>query len=67
MIFGNQENGFTLIELMIVVMVIAVLASICIIQFNSFRMKGCNSAALSDLSAFRISIESYFAEHQRYP
>jgi len=44
------QKGFTLIELMIVVGIIAILAAIAIPQFASYRIKSYNTAAASDLS-----------------
>jgi prepilin-type N-terminal cleavage/methylation domain-containing protein len=66
--FGvKRDNGFTLIELLIVVALIGILASICIIQYDAYRMRSCNAAAVSDANSFRTSMESYFSEHNAYP
>ncbi|MFA6010130.1 MAG: prepilin-type N-terminal cleavage/methylation domain-containing protein [Desulfobacteraceae bacterium] len=44
MVKGN-EKGFTLIEIMIVIAIIGILASIAIPQFMTYRMRSYNSAA----------------------
>ncbi len=45
----RSNEGFTLIELLIVVAIIGILAAIAIPQFSAYRVKGYNSAAVSDL------------------
>ncbi len=62
----KREEGFTLIELMIVVAIIGILAAIAIPQFSAYRAKAFNSAAETDLRNLMTAEEAYFADNQTY-
>ena len=63
----RNRKGFTLIELLIVVAIIGILAAVAIPQFASYRQKGYNSAAVSDLKNAKTTFEAYYADNQYYP
>ena len=63
----RNRKGFTLIELLIVVAIIGILAAVAIPQFSSYRIKGYNSNATSDLRNFKTMMESIYADRQAYP
>jgi type IV pilus assembly protein PilA len=62
----SAQNGFTLVELMIVVAIIGILAAIAIPQFAAYRQRAFNSAAQSDLKNFKTAMETDFADNQAY-
>ena len=62
-----SASGFTLVELMIVIAIIGILAAIAIPQFASFRQKGYNSAAISDLRNVKTNLEAFYKDYQQYP
>ena len=66
MMILKKEKGFSLVELMIVVAIIAILAAIAIPSFMRFAMKSKTSEATGNLSAIRTAEESYKAENDLY-
>ena len=56
-----NNQGFTLIELMIVIAIIGILAAIAIPNFISYRNKAFCSAAESDAKSIASAIADYFA------
>ena len=59
---GNNSQGFTLIELMIVIAIIGILAAIAIPNFISYRDKAYCSAAETDVDSIMGAIADYFSD-----
>ncbi len=58
----KKREGFTLIELMIVVAIIGILAAIAIPNFLKFQLRAKSGEGKLNLSGIRTAQESYFAE-----
>jgi type IV pilus assembly protein PilE len=58
--------GFTLIELMIVVAIVALLAAIAIPSYLDYVTRSKLSEAYNALSAYRVSQEQYFQDNRSY-
>jgi general secretion pathway protein G len=65
--FRHGRHGFTLVELLIVVIILAILAAIVIPQFSSATTEAKEAALDSNLGGLRNAIELYKAQHVTYP
>jgi len=62
----KNQRGFTLIELMVVVAIIGILASIAIPNFLKYQARSRQSEAKSNLAAVFVSETSFYGENARY-
>jgi prepilin-type N-terminal cleavage/methylation domain-containing protein len=61
-----DKQGFTLIELMIVIAIIGILATIAIPQYNFYRARSFNATAEADIRNAATAQEAYFVDNQDY-
>lgn len=60
-------KGFTLVELLIVITVIAILAALVLRTAGFVQEKGARSRAESEIAAISAALESYKADNGDYP
>ena len=64
---GRTAAGFTLIELMIVMALIVVLASIGLAMYTNSQIRAREAVLSEDLFRMRDAIDQYYADKNRYP
>lgn len=62
----GKDEGFTLIELMVVVLIIAILIAIAIPSFLGFRRNAQDRSAQSDVRNVLLAEQAYYTEWEGY-
>lgn len=63
----KRIQGFTLIEVMVTVAIVAILASIALPNYSDYVTRSSLPEATSALSDFRVRMEQFFQDNRRYP
>jgi prepilin-type N-terminal cleavage/methylation domain-containing protein len=63
----NKNRGFTIVELLVVIVVIGVLAAITIVSFTGISNRAIVSSLQSDLSSNSNILKMYYTEYGSYP
>jgi type IV pilus assembly protein PilE len=63
----SKQRGFTLIEVMIVVVIIAILAAVAIPSYTDYVTRGRVVEATAGLSDARTKMEQFFQDNRAYP
>ncbi len=64
---NQKTHGFTIVELLIVIVVVGILAAISIVVYNGVSNKAHDSVVVSDAAAIAKALELYKAENGVYP
>jgi type II secretion system protein G len=62
-----KQRGFTIVELLIVIVVIGILAALVITTFTGIQQKARNTERQTDIKAIHGQVEAYYAQNGRYP
>ncbi len=63
----SRIAGFTLIELITVIIIIGILVTLILVNLTSARERTRDAARKADLSTLRATLESYYGRHGAYP
>jgi type IV pilus assembly protein PilE len=62
----KAQNGFSLIELMIVVAIIGILATIALPAYNEYVLRSKLTEAFSELAMMRVKLEQHYQDTRTY-
>ena len=63
----KKQKGFTIVELLIVIVVIGILATLVIVTFAGIQQKARNTARQTDINALASHVEAFYAQNGYYP
>jgi len=63
----NKKGGFTIIELIVVVAIIAILSSLTILNFNKARQNSRDSSRVQALKQIQLALGTYYERTGVYP
>jgi type II secretion system protein G len=64
---NKSRDGFTIVELLIVIVVIGILAAITIVAYNGVQTRARDATRKSDLAVIAKAIQLYYADNGVYP
>jgi general secretion pathway protein G len=63
----KRHSGFTLLEIMVVVVIIGLLAGLVTVQTRSYILVSRQNAAKAEISRMVDAVQAFYAVHSRYP
>ena len=63
----KTKSGFTIVELLIVIVVIGILAAITIVAYNGIQQRAHNSQTASAVKQYYQALMAYRVDHDTYP
>ena len=64
---NQKQTGFTIIELLIVIVVIAILATISIVAYSGIQTRASDSAVRADIRNLAMKVMEYYSLNDEYP
>lgn len=66
-LFRHKTHGFTIVELLIVIVIIGILAGLVITTFTGVQAKARDAQRKTDVTAITKALEAYYSVNGKYP
>jgi type IV pilus assembly protein PilA len=64
---GKKQSGFTIIELMMVIAIVSILATIALAAYSNFTIRSKVAEGLGFASEAKTAVTSYYAGNNKFP
>lgn len=63
----TAKKGFTLVEILIVLAILSVIATLLVVSFQSLKISGRDAKRVSDINSIRNALNMYYQKYNSYP